>query len=88
MPRFASRSRPVEMRVITTRHNGHCAESGEVIPPGHTALWCPRSRVLYSLESATYSAWLDGQSIPAADGPRFDRFDCDFEDRCRDACGL
>lgn len=92
MPRFRSSRRrsPIDNtpRVITARFPGKCGETNRTIRPGESVLWFPSSQTVYGLETATYSAWLDGQSVPAADGPSFDRFDAEWEDRCRDACGL
>lgn len=92
MPRFRSSRRrsPIDTtpRIITARFAGKCGETGRTIRPGESVLWFPRTRAVYGVDTATYDAWLDGQDVPAADGPSFDRFDAEWEDRCRDACGL
>jgi hypothetical protein len=82
------RSVDTAAQIITARYPGKCSETGRTIRPGESVLWFPATRAVYGIDTATYDAWLDGQDVPAADGPSFDRFDSEWEDRCRDACGL
>lgn len=81
------RSVDTAARIITARYPGKCAETNRTIRPGESVLWFPASQTVYGIDTATYDAWLDGQSVPAADAS-YDRFDSEWEDRCRDACGL
>ena len=84
MPSLFRRRRrtDTETRVITTRFPGVCAESGQPVAAGESVLFVGASRSIYRLDTATADAWFDAQ--PTAD----DRHDHEYEDACRDACGL
>lgn len=63
-------------RVITLRYPAVCRETGRKLRRGDTALWYPRSRAVYALETAAHRQYLA------------DRHDMAMEDAMARACGL
>ena len=52
------RKRNMTTRLVTARFLSGCDETNDVIPVGTTALYYPRSKKMYSLESRKAKNWL------------------------------